>query len=84
MKRAYECHPHILLVGRSLCNELLSFMAEKSNKLNCPVLTVGGEDDHVPILRRLNGATNQSDWVKEVKRISCNWLKHCEPRLRKF
>ncbi len=38
-------------------------------------MLVGGVEDHVHILARLNRTIAQADWVKELKRVSSRWLK---------
>ena len=36
---------------------------------------VGGVEDHVHILARLGRTISQSDWVKELKRVSHAWIE---------
>lgn len=45
-----------------------------SRTLGCPALEVGGVADHVHVLARLGRNLPQSDWVKELKRVSNRWL----------
>ena len=51
------------------------FIAGASKKLDCPVLRVGGIEDHVHILARLGRTISIADWVKEVKRVSSQWIQ---------
>jgi len=46
-----------------------------SKKLECPPLLIGGVEDHVHLLCRLGRTITQSEWVKEIKRVSNIWLK---------
>ena len=36
---------------------------------------VGGVEDHVHLLARFGRTITQAEWVKELKRVSCVWLK---------
>ena len=40
-------------------------------------------EDHVHLLGRLGRTITQAEWVKELKRVSCLWLKK-EHRVRQF
>src|SRR6202012_2844782 len=44
-------------------------------ELDCFPTLVGGVEDHVHMLARLARTVPQSEWVKELKRISNHWLK---------
>jgi REP element-mobilizing transposase RayT len=54
---------------------LHAFLGRASKELDCPPMLVGGVEDHVHILARLNRTIAQADWVKELKRVSSRWLK---------
>ena len=41
----------------------------------CPPILVGGVEDHVHILARFGRTITQAEWVKELKRVSNEWLK---------
>jgi REP element-mobilizing transposase RayT len=58
-------------------------LGEISKRLDCPPIRVGGVEDHVHILARLGRTIAQADWIKELKRVSNNWLK-TEGGLRLF
>jgi putative transposase len=47
-----------------------AYIAEVSRHLECPVIEVGGVEDHVHILARLGKTVSVSVWIKEVKRVS--------------
>lgn len=53
-------------------------LAAISKELGCPPLLVGGTEDHVHLLCRFGRTIQQSEWVKELKRVSNLWLK--DPR----
>ena len=46
-----------------------------SNTLGCAPILTGGVEDHVHMLARLSRTVTQSEWVKELKRVSNLWLK---------
>ncbi len=52
-----------------------AYLGGISKNLQCAPLRVGGVKDHVHILARLSRAISQADWIKEVKRVSTNWIK---------
>src|SRR5262245_4271903 len=52
--------------------------------LECDPVLVGGVEDHVHLLCRLGRTISQSDWIREVKRVSSAWLKEQRPDLQAF
>jgi len=54
---------------------LHAYLGEVSKRLDCPPILVGGIEDHVHILARFARTITQAEWVKEVKRVSNQWLK---------
>ncbi len=61
-----------------------SYLAEVSKRLDCPALLVGGVEDHVHMLVRFGRTITQADWVKEVKRVSNEWIKEQGPAYSAF
>ena len=55
---------------------LHSYMGEVSKRLDCPPLRIGGVEDHVHLLARFGRTITQGEWVKELKRVSHQWLEH--------
>ena len=55
-----------------------------SKTLHCPVLRVGGVEDHVHILARVSRTISIADWVKELKRVSTLWVHESSPNLANF
>jgi REP element-mobilizing transposase RayT len=54
---------------------LHKFLAKTCNNLDSPCLEVGGVEDHVHILCRLSKTMSPSDLIKELKRVSSEWVK---------
>jgi REP element-mobilizing transposase RayT len=68
----------------ALRTELHSYLGGISKNLDCPPIIVGGVDDHVHILARMGRCITQSDWVKEIKRVSHTRLKAKDAKMRDF
>ncbi len=64
--------------------ELHAFLRGVSKHLDCPPVIVGGVEDHVHLLARCGRGITQSDWVKELKRVSSRWIKERDGRLAGF
>jgi putative transposase len=54
---------------------LHAYLGEISKRLDCPPLLVGGVEDHVHLLARFGRNITQAEWVKEIKRVSNQWLQ---------
>ena len=52
------------------------YLAGVSARLHCPLIGVGGTDDHVHLLGRQGRTITLADWVKELKRASSLWAKN--------
>ena len=63
---------------------LHAYLGEVSKRLDCPPMLVGGVEDHVHILARFGRTITQAEWVKEVKRVSNQWLKQQSPAYAGF
>jgi putative transposase len=72
------------LIEPSLRSEMHAFLGGVSKRLDCPSIIVGGTDDHIHQLIRLNRTVTQAEWVKEIKRTSSIWIKQREPKLHWF
>ena len=68
-----ERYPY--LRDENLQQALHAHLGEVSKRLNCPPIRVGGVEDHVHILARFGRTITQAEWVKELKRVSNDWLK---------
>jgi len=72
------------LKDRAIREELFRYLGGVSNRLDCRPVIVGGAFDHVHILAALGKSTSQADWVKELKRVSTDWVREQEPELSRF
>ena len=54
---------------------LHAYLGAVSKELDCPPLKVGGVEDHVHLLCQFGRTITQAEWVKEIKRVSNQWLK---------
>lgn len=77
-------HREPWLADAALRMELHAFLGAVSKQLNCPPVAVGGVADHVHVLASVGRGVTQSDWVKELKRVSSRWLKERDARLGGF
>ena len=58
-----------------LRDQLHAYLGEISNRLDCPIIRVGGVEDHVHLLACLSRTTTLADWVNELKRASNSWVR---------
>jgi putative transposase len=68
----------------SLREEVHAYLGGISKKIDCQPIIVGGVADHVHLLARQGRGITQSDWVKEVKRVSSHWIKDRGPGMKNF
>ncbi len=52
-----------------------AYLGAISKRLDCPPILIGGTEDHVHILARFGRTITQAEWVKELKRVSNEWMK---------
>lgn len=72
------------LQDRIIREDLHRKLGGTCKRLNCPVLRVGGVEDHVHILLRLSPTAALSDVLRELKRTSSVWVKGESEELTKF
>ena len=72
------------LEGEDLQNRLHAYLAGISNHQQCPSLAVGGTEDHIHLLCRMNRTGALSDLLRELKRSSSTWVQAQDFRLRNF
>ena len=72
------------LIDRNIRAEMHAHLGGICRDLNCPVLTVGGVEDHVHILCALARDLSIADVVGEIKRSSSRWIKRKGAILTKF
>lgn len=71
------------LRDEELQRHLYAYLGAVSKNLECPPIKVGGYVDHIHMLARFGRKITQADWVKELKRVSNNWLR-TEGGLKRF
>jgi REP element-mobilizing transposase RayT len=76
-----ERRPFLQETSRAALHDYLGGI---SKTLQCPVLRVGGVEDHVHILARLGRSMAIADWAKEMKRVSSVWLHERGPDMAAF
>ena len=63
------------LRDKTVREEMHAFLGGVSKQLDCPPILAGGVEDHIHLLARFGRTITQADWVKEVKRVSSQWIK---------
>ena len=63
------------LRDKAMRDALHAYLGGVSKSLECPPIIVGGVEDHAHLLCRFARTTTQSEWVKEMKRVSHLWLQ---------
>ena len=58
-----------------LRSQLYPFMGGVSDKLGCNPIRIGGTADHVHLLTTLSRTVTIAEFVKEVKRVSTDWIQ---------
>ncbi len=51
------------------------YLAAVSAELRCPVVKLGGVEDHVHLLARQARTVTLASWIRELKRTSSLWVK---------
>jgi REP element-mobilizing transposase RayT len=64
-----------LLSDTELRGETHAYLGGIAKQLGCDPIRVGGVADHVHLLTVLPRTMTIADFVKEVKRVSSNWIK---------
>ena len=70
-----ERHP--FLADSALRAATHRYLSAVSAELRCPVITVGGVEDHVHVLARQARTITLAAWIRELKRASSLWVKDC-------
>jgi REP element-mobilizing transposase RayT len=65
----------LLLQDTAKRDAMHRYLAGISVRLDCPIMRVGGTEDHVHLLGRQARTITLADWVKELKRASSLWAK---------
>src|SRR5881392_3526180 len=64
-----------LLRDKPTRDALHSYLGGVSKQLDCPPILAGGVEDHVHLLGRFGRTITQAEWVKELKRVSHEWIQ---------
>ncbi len=62
-------------IVQAIKNELYSYMASILKDCDCPVIVIGGIEDHVHVLCKLSKTRSMSSVVEDVKKKSSKWIK---------
>jgi putative transposase len=85
MRRTYtQLYVHLIwgtwdrlpLITSEIETNLYSAMMVKIQELNCELVAIGGIDDHVHLLVRLNPTVAVADLIKEIKGSSSHLATH--------
>ena len=68
-------HRQPFLRDRDMRATLHSQIGGISKTLGCAPILTGGVEDHVHLPARFGRTITQSEWIKELKRVSNLWLK---------
>jgi len=71
-------------IDKSIKSELHAYLGSICNELGCPVVTVGGVEDHVHILCLLSQNISLAELVRKVKINSSKWMKTKGKRYANF
>jgi REP element-mobilizing transposase RayT len=67
-----------------LRSEMFAILGDRANESGCPVITVGGWEDHVHLLCRLGRTVSVANLVKDLKVDSSKWIKTKAKRWNTF
>lgn len=62
-------------IPRSIAQELHAYIGGICRKLKCPILAVGGPEDHVHAVASLTRTIPVSELVQKIKSGSSRWIK---------
>jgi REP element-mobilizing transposase RayT len=72
------------LILPELESELYAYIAAIHRNMACPLLKIGGTENHLHILCRLERVVTVSNLLEEIKKSSSKWIKGKEERLADF
>lgn len=72
------------LILPELESELYAYIAAIHRNMACPLLKIGGTENHLHILCRLERIVTVSKLLEEVKKSSSKWIKGKDERLADF
>ena len=72
------------LIHSGLEAELYAYIATIHKNMACPLLKIGGTENHLHILCRLERVVTVCKLLEEVKKSSSKWIKGKDARLANF
>ena len=72
------------LTNRELRTKTHAILGTIAKRLGCNPIQIGGPTDQVHLLTTLSRTLSIADLVKELKRLSTNWIRNREPTLQVF
>jgi putative transposase len=66
------------LADHSFRCRMFEYVGGTCGQLECPVIKVGGAEDHIHILCRLGKVVAVADLVRDIKRASSRWAKETD------
>ena len=72
------------LIYPELEPELYAYIAAIHKNMACPLLKIGGTENHLHIFCRLERVVTVSKLLEEVKKSSSKWIKEKDQRLARF
>jgi putative transposase len=72
------------LILPELESELYAYIAAIHKNMTCPLLKIGGTENHLHILCRLERVVTVSNLLEEIKKSSSKWIKGKDERLANF
>jgi putative transposase len=75
---------HLPLITKPIDAELYAYVMSIFNSHNCPVVRIGGHNDHVHILCNLARTISISELIEHFKSSSSKWIKTKGPEFESF
>jgi len=72
------------LQDESLRAKLYAFMVGVSEKLDSPIIKIGGTSEHIHLICKLSRNYSVAEIVRELKRTSSKWIQDKAPLLKTF
>ncbi|MBB5034509.1 transposase [Prosthecobacter vanneervenii] len=65
-------------------SEVHSYLGGCAKALDCLPIQIGGVADHIHLLTTLSRTIAMAEFVKEIKRVFCNWIQERGGMFRQF
>lgn len=77
-------HREPFLQDKELREQTHAYLAGICKNLQCPVLIIGGVEEHVHLFTRHSKNIAVADFLRDLKRASSKWIKTLDPALASF